>query len=258
MISRSLVCLMHKTRPILMFEQNIDGKRVNLWEQLLLQPYDNIPILNTEQRQIDFENECPFVWESVPSSVETMLHTRIYDTFFRFNNEVSNYIEREYEQLLAGKRTLGVLCRGTDYVKNRPRWHPIQPEVSEIIAEAKVKMQELSCEYLYLATEEKKIEDEFRAIFGDRILTNKRMYYDAFYTLGNDARISGVHFERENDTYLKSLEYFSSIVLLSRCVALIGGNCGGSRMAHCLNHGSYEYVNLFPLGLYGVDDGCTS
>lgn len=59
-----------------------------------------------------------------------------------------------------------------------------------------------------------------------------------------------MHFERENDSYYKSLEYFSSVLLLSKCQGLIAGNCGGSRAAMYMNDGKYEFSYLFDLGLY--------
>ena len=51
-----------------------------------------------------------------------------------------------------------------------------------------------------------------------------------------------MNFERENDSYYKGLEYFSSIVILSRCQALIGGNTGGSCAAMFMNNMKYEYT----------------
>lgn len=46
------------------------------------------------------------------------------------------------------------------------------------------------------------------------------------------------------------LEYLSSIILLSRCTALVGGNCGGTLGALFFNDEKYEFVHVFNLGLY--------
>ena len=62
--------------------------------------------------------------------------------------------------------------------------------------------------------------------------------------------IKDVHFERKNDNYLSGLEYLSSIILLSRCTALVGGNCGGTLGALFFNDEKYEFVHVFNLGLY--------
>lgn len=88
---------------------------------------------------------------------------------------------------------------------------------------------------IYLATEERKIRDAFEKAFPDKILENKRVYYDDIYDQDDSiSYIKDVHFERKNDNYLSGLEYLSSIILLSRCTALVGGNCGGTlQFLHC-------------------------
>ena len=171
------------------------------------------------------------------------------------NKKTDEYLQKEEKNIFKpNQRVIGVLCRGTDYTANKPKGHPVQPKVEEVIELAKIKMKEYDCPYIYLATEEKRIEEKFEEEFPGKILTNKRNYYDEFYnirkTKGNQARISLVNFERENDSYYKSLEYISSINLLSKCNLLIGGSTGGTRMALVLNNDRYEYVNLFNKGLY--------
>ena len=54
----------------------------------------------------------------------------------------------------------------------------------------------------------------------------------------------------KNESYIKGLEYLSSMVILSRCKGLIGGNCGGSKLALMLSNLDYEYWHLWDLGLY--------
>ena len=105
-----------------------------------------------------------------------------------------------------------------------------------------------------MATEEEKIYQMFEEAFPGQIIINKRQYYDEFYEIknkfGDEARISWVHNDRENDNYYKSLEYLSSVFLLSKCNALIGGSCGGTQAAIYMNGNQYEYKYLFDLGLY--------
>ena len=52
----------------------------------------------------------------------------------------------------------------------------------------------------------------------------------------------------KNNNYLMGLEYLSSIILLSRCTSLIGGNCGGTMAALFFNDSRYEYTHIFDLG----------
>ena len=123
-----------------------------------------------------------------------------------------------------------------------------------IVEKFRKKNESLKCDYIYLATEEEKIYKMFDNAFPEKVITNQRHYYDEFYELrdkyGDKARISWVHSDRNNDNYYKSLEYMSSLFLLSKCNALIAGSCGGSQAALYLNGNSYEYWYLFDLGLY--------
>lgn len=87
--------------------------------------------------------------------------------------------------------------------------------------------------------------------FREKYLKTKRVYYDDIYDQDDSiAYIKDVHFERENDRYLSGLEYLSSIILLSRCSALVGGNCGGTLGALFFNDEQYQFVHVFDLGLY--------
>lgn len=150
------------------------------------------------------------------------------------------------------KRIVEVLCRKTDYTDNRPKGHPIQPEISEVIATVKEKIDEYNCSFIYLATDEEKIY--LKKSFQELYLQIKENIMMNFIILNQKLekmllRIPWVHFNRENDLYYKSLEYISSINLLSKYNLLIAGNCGGNRAALYLNN-KYEFYHLFNKGLY--------
>ena len=151
-----------------------------------------------------------------------------------------------------GKRkVLGVICRGTDYLALKPSGHPVQPEIKDVIAYCKKYMEKNKYDAIYLATEERKTRDLFKKEFPGKILENKRRYYDDIYDKDSSiSYIKDVHFERENDNYWSGLEYLSSIILLSRCDALVGGNCGGTLGAIFFNDEKYEFTHVFDLGLY--------
>ena len=222
-----------------------------LWEQLLRQPYSDCVLKKPTK-------ECEEVFPSFhlpvfPTTKDVKIYGKLFKAFFTPNETAEQYFKNE-EYLIKSKRVVGVLCRGTDYVANKPKWHPVQPKVEDVINEVKIKMAEYNCEYVYLATDEEKIKAQFDQAFPDKVITNKRKYYDEFYKLKEsgkeDTRISWVHFDRENDNYYKSREYISSLNILSKCNLLIAGNCGGSRAAIYLNDNKYEYVKLFNLGVY--------
>ena len=111
-------------------------------------------------------------------------------------------------------------------------------------------MESEGYEYIYLATEDGRIDKAFRDVFGDKLLINNRNYYDEIYNNQKIELIKDVHFDRDNDDYLKGVEYLSSIVILSKCDSLLAGNCGGSQAAVFLNRLKYKKCNIYNLGLY--------
>ncbi|OUQ07675.1 hypothetical protein B5E92_06730 [Erysipelatoclostridium sp. An15] len=256
MLQNITYCLANGYRPII---EVYNSEKINLWTQFLKQPYEGCKeIKNEEIKKASICNvkEAPFYFPIFPTKKDIAYFNKLIKTFIVLNEETKNYFFQEEKEILGkNKRIVGVLCRGTDYTDNQPQGHPIQPEVTEVVAMVKEKMDEYNCSYVYLATDEEKIKSIFEKEFPGIVLTNKRKYYDEFYNIksktGGDAtRISWIHFNRENDSYYKSLEYISSINLLSKCNLLIAGNCGGSRAALYLNNNKYEFFHLFNKGLY--------
>lgn len=231
---------------------DVKYKELNIWEMFLRQPFSNQLDLSSYQ-VVENENLESFFspsFKSIYNKNDLKLWCKIYCNFVNLNDVTRKYVEHECQEVFRdGRRVVGVLCRGTDYVTLKPLGHPVQPTLEQIFSLLKVKMKELNLDYIYLATEEKKIEDRFEQEFPGKILINKRSYYDNYYT-DKCTYIREVNFERENDGYYKGLEYFSSIVILSQCQALIGGNTGGSCAAMFMNNMKYEYAHLFDLGCY--------
>lgn len=189
------------------------------------------------------------------NKIDLRLWCKVYDRLVRLNKKTARYVEKEFVSLFmpdghSKRRMLGVICRGTDYVKLKPQGHPVQPSVEQVIERAKCLMEQYRLDYVYLASEELAIYEKFEKAFPGLVVVNQRQYYDGIFNAHDMTYIYEVHFERENDLYLKGLEYLSSLQLLSRCDVLLGGNCGGACAALYMNNMKYEHVELFELGLY--------
>ena len=192
------------------------------------------PQFNTPYRKIDLRLWC-----------------KVYNRLVRLNQNTKEYVSDEYNKLfIPNLRRLGVICRGTDYVKLKPQGHPVQPSVPRVINRAEELMSIYKLDKIYLATEERAIYQQFEEAFPGRIIVNKRQYYDEIFNSSDMSYIYQVHFDRDNDIYLKGLEYLSSLQLLSKCNVLLGGNCGGACAALYMNNMKYEHVELFDLGIY--------
>ena len=174
------------------------------------------------------------------------LWKEIADRYVKISDEIVKEVEAKAEELFDGKRILGVLARGTDYVRSRPRKHPVQPETEQLIAKSKEIMETYQCDKIYLTTEDQQLFCEFEAAFGDKLTSMKVERYQA----GKGENINDImHADRERDEYLNGKEYLESILLLSRCNCLVAGNAGGTQGALLFSKG-YEYRYVFDLGNY--------
>lgn len=241
----------HHAYPLIRINES-DKDRIQ-WEWYFQQPAFNGNPIHLPQ------GDCPHTnvsfqphFEDIYNPAHVRLWGKLYANFLHFNKETEKYIQSEYQTLFSGKKkVLGVICRGTDYTTLHPPGHPIQPPVKDIVSLCKKRMSDSGYDAIYLATEEKQIRDIFSTEFPGLILENKRKYYDDIYYSSHDIQyIKDVRFDRENNNYWMGLEYLSSIVLLSQCESLIGGNCGGTMAAIFFNNGRYKYTNIFNLGLY--------
>lgn len=249
-ISLILKCLIEGYIPIIQVETGLENNKIDIWNDLFKQPFD-IKNVNCEIESSKISIFKP-AFNYIYDSNKRKLWGEIYSEFLLLSDEMKKYSDDEFNNIISDKKVLGVICRGTDYTRTKPKYHPIQPDVKDIINEAEDIMKKYNYEFIYLATEDKKYYDEFILKFGaEKILTNSRKYYDKLYdkTRKNDFLYS-VSFDRENDDYLKGREYLSSIILLSKCDSLIGGHCGGSDMAIYFNNCNYKYIHIFDCGTY--------
>ena len=242
----------HKMYPQICVNEN---KKENIHWEWYFQPLDdglrskrNVTFVECKKKT----NAYLPKFDDIFNKKEVHIWCQWYKKYIRLNSKTREYIEAEYKQLFEGKRkVLGVICRGTDYLALKPSGHPVQPEIKDVIAYCKKYMEKNKYDAIYLATEERKTRDLFKKEFPGKIFANKRRYYDDIYDKDSSiSYIKDVHFERENDNYWSGLEYLSSIILLSRCDALVGGNCGGTLGAIFFNDEKYEFTYVFDLGLY--------
>lgn len=170
----------------------------------------------------------------------------ITDRYVKVLDKIMKEVEERKKEIFGDSRVLGVLARGTDYVKSKPRKHPIQPETSQIIAKSKELMEEYQCDRIYLATEDLQIFHEFATAFGDKLVSMEVKRYQA----EKDENINDLmRFDQEKNVYLKGKEYLESILLLSKCNCLVAGNAGGTQGALLFSKG-YEHRYVFDLGEY--------
>lgn len=242
--------------PIIKINETQDGDKFK-WEWYFRQPLQDI--LNTSKIEngsfvVCDRKDIPFRpgWNvAVDVSSEAYdIWKFLYRKFVKLNSQTEQYICDEIKNIGEPHKMIGILLRGTDYVATKPSGHPIQPEPKEIFEKAKEFILKNQYEKVYVATDEEKLFFKAEDYFGsDIICSNKRAYYDEIY-YSNDAinLIGQVHFQRENDNYLKGIEYLSSLTILSQCDAIVAGNCGGTLFSVLNSETKNRYV--FDKGYY--------
>lgn len=258
MLSLMIWCLENGYKPLIDIYPVSDyyEEKSNLWEKMFIQPFG--ANLEEVKKSGDYI-VCPINLFSVKIDMydarrpeRVRLWGKLLNKFMVFNDSCKEYVEKEYNSILADKRVVACVLRGTDYTRTKPKGHPKQPTTNEVFEKIDTVIKENKIDYIYLATEEKAIADRFKQHYPNKILENKRMYFDEKYFLSDNEnqKVSEIHFDRKDDDFLKSLEYFSSINLVAKSNMLVSGLSGGSEMAIYLNGGKYDYCYLFDKGFY--------
>lgn len=163
----------------------------------------------------------------------------------RFNKTVENRLQKE-KLIFQGKRILGVLCRGTDYVSMRPKGHPIQPSAEMVMDKVDQTLKKENFDAVYLVTEDWKIVSAFKQKYGSKLLLSKQDYIEYDYDKRN---YLAAYYEDKQDGYNRGLDYLIALLLLIDCNGLITTMTSGSVGVMCLAK-DYDFFYVFDLGYY--------
>lgn len=229
--------------------------KVNAWEYYFEQPcgYSLDDIRRSKRiilSSINAPQEAPLT--GVEKNPETLQAWRAFaQQYLRFSPKVNQRVLKQKE-MFDGHKVLGVLCRGTDYIGQRPLGHPVQPAAELVIQKSKEAMKKLECDRLYLATEDCEIFRRFQQAFGENLLFNSNERYgdigqqnlNEFSDMQSDASSDPARLH-----YQKGFDYAVTIGLLAECNGLVAGRVSGTYGA-LLQEKRFENVYLFDLGLY--------
>ncbi len=170
---------------------------------------------------------------------------KVFAQYLKVNEDIEKDINEQYDTMFEGKRVLGVLSRGTDYISVRPKNHPVQPDVGEMIIKVQDVAEEKSCDYIYMATEDEAVYQEFKKAFGNRLKTTKARRVSQTGTKNINDVLNG----EAEDLFRQGKEYLGNILLLAKCNCLVAGSAGGTYGALLMSKG-YEYRYIYDLGVY--------
>lgn len=239
-----------------------DIGKINTWEYYFKQPIDNYDDLESAyQSKNVITNTTSITGYLNVSSKFLNNNTKLnklrgqYRQYVRINETAKEYIDTQYNKIIPkNEYILGVSVRGHDYQKLRPYGHPIQPPTNVVIEDTKLKFKEWGADKIFLTTEDQTIIDLFKREFDDKLIYMDRRYVlDEEYIETEDECIGFSGFNRENDKYLTGLEYLASIVILSRCNAIIASPTSGIVGALLMSEG-FDNTLIYDWGVYGVTD----
>ena len=168
---------------------------------------------------------------------------RYVHEYVQIRTEIQEEIERKYHAMIGEQdKVCGVLVRGSDYTTMRPKGHPIQPTIPQVIQKVTEVAKEYGCNKIYLSTEEQKTVDEFKKVFGINLLYLDKTYIDYRGGYLADAKIV-------RDRKTGGIEYLTQIAILAKCDCIVAGVCSGTLGAALLSEG-YEYEYYWNLGYY--------
>lgn len=169
----------------------------------------------------------------------------IYKKYIKPQQNVLEYMWKTANDLHINGKTLGVLCRGTDYLKRKPQYHPRQPEPELVIEDAIEVMQQNGYESVFVATEDEIVLDLFKKKFRDKL-----RYINQLRLKLNDGQqyLSDVITNDELRRQM-ALDYYTALYILSRCPALLAGRTAGTLGALFMSEG-FEWSKYYNLGYY--------
>ena len=231
-------------------EEELVGKQ-NAWEYFFEQPcgYTLKDIQKSKNIILScglVGKSCEFPEDSITYDEKQYLKWRkVFDRYFFVKKEIEEEVAHIKKELFLGERTLGVLCRGTDYVNACPKDHPKQPTIEQMLQKVREVMEKQKCTWIYLTTEDENIFERFKNEFGQTVkyLDVKR------YTAKEGENMNDIIMQEAGSRYMAGKQYLISILLLAGCECLVAGSAGGTYGALVLER-EYDYQYIFNLGTY--------
>ena len=256
--------------PNLYLEDELVGK-VNSYEYFYRQPAGMSAQEAYKSRDVFFVNrlDCPYTFTRAQKKAYKEAtkvsdwvygenrekhfaeYKRLYDTYFERSEEASAFIDARWNELVKpGEKTLGLLCRGTDYFTKRPYKHQIQPTAEMIIAKVHELLDSHPVDKIFVATEDEDILAKLRGEFGEKAvcIDCPRLTAKAGQSVAEGFA------EKKVDRKMNGLYYYASIACLSRCDHLIAGKTMATQFIRTMRDTDFETEYYWNLGRYGIDD----
>lgn len=226
-------------------------RKGNVWEYYFEQPCGYTLDDIRHSRHVIIGNgiingRVPFPREDIAHNDEELKKWKaVADRYLIVRPEIRQEADELWKRLAGRERVLGVLLRGTDYINSRPKDHPVQPTMEQVIDKMDEVLAGQEFPKIYLATEDAGIYQELCNRYGEKIVS---MDVERYIT-DQTENINDVSVKKSTNKYQMGKDYLINILLLSKCDYLLAGNAGGSQGALLLRDKDAPRF-LFNLGKY--------
>ena len=167
--------------------------------------------------------------------------TNIYIKYLKLQPNIKNKIDEDIQKVFGNihrQKVLGIHVRGVEWRKKAVYGHPVAISIEDFLETARVMMDELNYDKIFLATDSEETIECFRKEFGDKIIE-----YKALRTPIGSTQLA--IFNENNSPFQMGYEVLRDAVTLASCDALL---CGlsyvsyGARIMKKSTGRSYEKI----------------
>ncbi len=139
---------------------------------------------------------------------------------------------------------VGVFVRGTDYLKLKPKGHPIQPELSDIFIHVDEFIDRYSVNKIFLVTEDYDIYTKFKERYGNMIFSSDDNYISNY----NGELVYNCL--KNQDPFEKGAVYLVKMLILAQCPYIVTTLTNGSLFSLAISEQEFKDKYIFNLGKY--------
>lgn len=163
-------------------------------------------------------------------------YTGIQETI---NEKVIDFCEDNFTE-----EVLGVYVRGTDYLRLRPKGHPIQPPLEDVMEKVKEYVGKYNIKKIFLVTEDYGIFEAFKKSFGEMVFSSDDFYIKDYK---DDFLYSCLS---EKDPFEKGANYLIKMLILAKCPYLVSTLTNGSLFSLAISENEFKDKYIFNIGKY--------
>ena len=209
--------------------------------------------------QIDNYFRTNILRSDVPEAEEKFKKwCRLDKKYMGLKQELLDAFEEEYERVIGGKRTIGVMVREGYSILNKLNYalisnHAVQPELDAVVQDLRVLLRDWGCEQVFVSAEYGETIRVFQEAFGEKVVFTQRKRKEFTATEAEEYRTKREEYYATISREEINRDYLKEVYLLSRCTCLLAGRASASIVAALWNNGAYEHRQIYDLGTYSVD-----